>query len=165
MTIELFDFADVEERARTLGCQIPAGIALLPRNFEQAESKDDFLHESSAPTIRILFRSNGIEETPLEGEGERFPQISEKAFREWLGPTLFCGAALLSQNPEIISVALGVISNYLTDWFKGIPGEKNAKLNIVVETRKRTCKRIHYEGPVSGLQELPKIVREISSDG
>ncbi|MCK4598697.1 hypothetical protein KAU37_02540 [Candidatus Bipolaricaulota bacterium] len=162
MTVQEFDFVDVEEKAKALGCNIPTGIALLPRNFESAESKDDLLHESTVPTVRILFRNNGITETPLEHEDERFPQVSEKAFEGWVGPTLFVSFALLSQNPHIISVALGMISNYLTDWFKGIPGGGNAKLDIVVETRKKTYKRIYYEGPVSGLEKAAQVIREVS---
>ncbi len=161
MTIQQFDFVDVGEKAKALDCNIPTGIALLPRNFESAESKDDLLHESSAPTVRVLFRNNGIIETPLEREGETFPQISEKAFEEWIGPTIFVTSALLSQNPHIISVALGVISNYLTDWFKGVPGGRDAKLDIVVEEGKKSYRRIHYEGHVSGLKELVQIVREV----
>ena len=163
MTIQQFGFVDVEEKAKALGCNIPTGIALLPRNFESAESKDALLHESNAATIRVLFRNNGIAETPLEREGERFPRISEKAFEEWVVPTIFASFALLSQNPHIISVALGVISNYLTDLFKGIPGGRNVKLDIVVETRKKTYKRIHYEGPISGLEKAAQVAREVSS--
>lgn len=163
MGIQIYDFASVIEKAKELGCNIPTGLALLPRNFESAESKEDLLHESSTPTVRIIFRKQGIKETPLEYEGEKFPQISEKKFDEWVGPIIFASYALLSQNPHIISIALGVISNYLTDFFKGIPGEKRAKLDVVVETKNRKFKRVHYEGPISGLGKILEIIREVSS--
>ena len=164
MTIQQFDFVNVEDTAKALGCNIPTGIAVLPRNFETAESKSELLHESNTPTIRVLFRNNGISETPLECEGEKFLQISEKAFEAWIAPTIFVSCALFSQNPHIVSVALGVISNYLTDWFRGIPGKRNANLDIVVETKKKSYKRIHYEGPVSGLEELTQVVHEVFSN-
>jgi hypothetical protein len=160
--MEIQEFVNVEEKAQSLGCNIPSGLALLPRNFEEAQFKEDLLHESSAPTVRVLLRNNGITETPLELEGERFPQISEKAFVEWIGPTIFVGFMLLSQNPHIVSIALGVISNYLTDFFKGMPSVGKAKLDIVVETRKKTYKKIHYEGPVSGLEKITEVVKEVS---
>jgi hypothetical protein len=163
MTVKQFDFVDVKKRAKDLGCNTPTGIALLPRNFESAASKDELLHESSAPTVRVLFRTNGIYETPLEREGEKFPQISEKALDAWVGPIIFVSLSLYSQNPHIISLALGVISNYLTDWFKGIPGPKNAKLDIVIETKKM-YKRIQYEGPVSGLEKVSEVIHKASSD-
>ncbi len=165
MSIQKFDFVNVEEKAETLGCNIPIGLALLPRNFEDAEFKDGLIHEDSVPTVRILFRQNGITETPIEYDGEKYPQISEKGFEGWIGPTIFVSFALLNQNPHILSVALGVISNYLTDIFRGIPHHQNkASLNIVVETtKKKTYKRIHYEGPISGMEQLPNIIREVRS--
>lgn len=82
MEIQESYYIDVEKRAQFLGCNVPTGLALLPRNFQEAESKTDLLHESSVPTVRILFRKNNIAETPLESEGERYAQISEKGFME-----------------------------------------------------------------------------------
>lgn len=161
--MDIQDFVNVEERARILGCNVPTSLALLPRNFEEAESKDNLLHESSATTVRVLFRSNGIMETPLESDDERFPEVSEKSFEEWIGPTIFVSFALLSQNPHILSLALGVLSNYLTDFFKGLPNPGKAKLSIVVETRKKTYKRIDYEGPVSGLEKIAEVAKEVSN--
>lgn len=157
------DFVNVEEKARMLGCNTPTSLALLPRNFEEAESRDSLLHESSAATVRVLFRKNDIIETPLELDGERFPQVSEKAFEEWIGPTIFVSFALLSQNPHVLSLALGVLSNYLTDFFRGLPSPGKAKLTVVVETRKKTYKRIDYEGPVSGLEKIAEIAKEVSN--
>lgn len=135
-----------------------------PSNFEDAETKDELVYESNASTVRSLLRSSNIRETPLECEGERFPEASRKGLEEWIGPTVFVGFALYSQNPHVISLALGGISNYLTDWFKGLVGQKNAQLDIVVETKKKTYKRIRYKGHISGLEEILDIIREVCSD-
>lgn len=159
--IQITDYINVKEKARELGCNIPTSLALLPRNFEIAKSKDELIHESTVPTIRVLWRQNNIDETQLEKEGEKFPLIEEKAL-EWAAPIIFVSSALLSQNPHLISVALNVISNYLTDWFKGIPGsDKKAKLCIVEQTEKGPCKKIFYEGDPEGLKELLKIIHEV----
>lgn len=164
MTIQISEYIDVKKRALELRCNAPSKLAILPRNFKSAKSKDELLHEGSVSTIRVLWRQAGISETRIEKEGERFPVIQEKAFEEWIGPIIFVGASMLSQNPHTISVALEVISNYLTDWFKGVPGDKRVKLDVVVEeTKVKVCKRIHYEGNIEGLQELPRIVREVDS--
>jgi len=164
MEIQESEYIDVKERAEFLGCNIPTNLALLPRNFQEAESKKDLLHESSAPTVRILFRKNNIAETPLELESEKFPQISEKGFVEWVGPIIFVSFAALNQDPNMLSLALGVISNYLTDFFKGIPGDRKVRLDVVVETKKKAYKKIHYEGPVSGLEKLPKVIEKSGFD-
>ena len=63
------------------------------------------------------------------------------------------------QNPEAVSLALGVISNYLAGWYGVIGGEQKVKLDIVVEqTEGGGYKRIEYEADVDGLKELPPIV-------
>lgn len=159
-----FEFVDVAEKAKSLGCNVPIGLALLPRNFEHAESKEELLHESTVSTVRVLFRQNNISETPLELEGDRFPQLSEKAFAGWIGPIIFVSYALLGQDPNILSLVLGVISNYLTDFFKGMPGVGKVRLDVVIETKAKSYRRIHYEGPLSGLEELPEIIKGGTDD-
>lgn len=120
MEVEEIDYINVPERAASLGCNVPTGIALLPRNFDVAVEKRDLIHESSVPTVRTLWREAGINETKLEQDDERYPQISEKGLPEWEGPTVLVTFAWLSQNPAAFSIALGVISNYVTEIFLGL---------------------------------------------
>lgn len=161
MNVQITDYVDVRNRARDLGCNEPTGLCILPRNFDTVKSKEELIHESSTPTVRVLWKQAGIQEAKIEREGERFSQVSEKDFVGWVGPIIFVSAALLSQDPNAISVALGVVSNYLTDWFRGVVGEKRAKLDIVVETAESKYKRIRYDGSIDGLRELPEILREV----
>lgn len=163
MSIEVSEYVNVKERALKLECNVPAELAILPRNFESAEAKHELIHEDSAPTVRILLREAGLVETKIEKEGDKFPYAQEKAF-QWIGPIIFVSPLLLSQNPYALSVAIGVISNYLTDWFKGVPGRKKVKLSIVVEqSTEHISKRIDYEGEIEGLKELLLIVQEVQS--
>ena len=162
--IQLSDYVDIKKRAGELGCNIPLSLALLPRNFETAKSKDELVHESTTSTIRILWRQNDIVETKLEKEGEKLLYAQEKAF-EWIAPTIFISAALLGQNPHIISVALGVISNYLTEWFRGIPRDnRKVKLRVITDTKSGHYKKVEYEGTPDGLKELPEIIREVYNE-
>jgi len=164
MNVQISNYIDVKKRAVELGLNEPKDLSILPRNFDTAKLRDELLYESSTPTVRVLWKQAGINETKTEKQGEKLPQISEKEFTGWLGPTIFIGASLLSQNPAAVSVAFGVISNYLTDWFKGIVGDKKARLDIVIETGRNKYKRVHYEGDVDGLKELPKILHEVRPD-
>lgn len=162
--IKVSDFIDVKKKAQEIGCNIPSHIALLPRNFDTALSKEELIHESTTPTVRVLWRQNGITETPLEQPEEIIPSIVEKAF-EWVGPTIFISAMLLSQNPHLVTVALNVISNYLTEWFRGIPRDsRKAKLSIIIETKSELYKKIEYEGPPDGLKDLPEVIRELHNE-
>lgn len=159
--VQIQEYLDVATRAQGLGCEIPSSLAILPRNFAEAAESRELLYEDETPTVRILWREAGVVETPLLPPGTPTPQISEKSFESWMGPTIFVSLSLMSQNPELVSVALSVISNYLTDWFKGFTDRRKAKLDIVVQTRNVGYKKIHYDGPVDGLKDLPPIVKEV----
>jgi len=122
------------------------------------------IHESSAPTVRILWRTANIKETILEKELEKFPQISEHA-AEWIGPIIFLSCLTITNNPALINLAISVISNYLYDLFKGIPlSMHKTKLSIVVETKSGCYKRIEFEGSEKGLKDLPKIIHSVCAN-
>lgn len=162
MKTTVTDYVCVAERAIALGCQVPTGMTLLPDNFETATARVDLLFRSEAATIKTLFRNNQFPLTDLLPTGERAPSIHNKNF-EW-APALFISAAMLSENPDAVSVALGIISNYATDFFKGM-GHKNVRLVIVVEKKKNhTCKKISYEGDIAGLSSLPEVIQKISDE-
>lgn len=162
--VEIKEYINVKNRAQDLDCDVPESIAILPRNFENANSKDELSHESTTSTIRILWRQNHIIETPIEKQGEKIPFIIEESFG-WVGPVIFVASAFLTQNPHLINIALGVISNYLTDWFKGIRDQdRNTSLDIVIETKSGSYKRVHYEGPPEGLEKLPEVIRSVHNE-
>jgi hypothetical protein len=71
---------------------------------------------------------------------------------EWIGPAILFSTAAISQNPEIVSITLGVISNYLTDWFRGVPKqERTARLKMVEETKEGIYKIFDYDGSPENL--------------
>jgi hypothetical protein len=73
----------------------------------------------------------------------------------WIGPAILFSAAAISQNPEIVSITLGVISNYLTDRFRGVPKqERTARLKMVQETKEGSYKIFDYDGPAENLGQI-----------
>ena len=83
-----------------------------------------------------------------------------------LGPVLFVSYAILSENPHILSVALSVIANYVTDLFKGSPEPARAKLSVVIETQttkttKTTTKKIDFDGPPDKIPEITAFIKDI----
>lgn len=155
------DYISVPDQAKRLGCNVPTRLAILPRGFETAKNRSDLLHESSVSTLRKLWKEARLEEDLLEPHGERLWYITEKAY-DLLLPTLFVGSALLSQNSYVLSVALGVIANYVTEHFRGSPGNKDVKLSIVVQTAQGLYKKVDYQGPGQDLPRLHDIVREVN---
>ena len=63
-------------------------------------------------------------------------------------------------QPSSLSLSLNVIANYATDFLRGVSGNPNVKLDIVVEKNDKTCKKISYEGSIDGLKDLPAVIRE-----
>jgi hypothetical protein len=77
---------------------------------------------------------------------------------------IFISSALISSNPAAVSVALGVISNYLTDMFKGTP-DKKIRLDIAVERKgDRVSKKLTYEGDAAGLDHIADSILRIGDE-
>lgn len=164
MITEVVDHASVRDRAAALGCSIPERIALLPINFVSALSRADFQQRSEAATVRKLFRINAIPTDELLSKEERLPYIQNNAF-EWIAPVLFISASIWSENATAVSVALNVLSSYLADYFKGMAGKKTVKLEVVVERKGNyTCKKLTYEGDISGLPDLAGAIEKIANE-
>ena len=164
MAIETSGYINVSQRITELGCRYPRGLAFLPANFESASSIAEFRQHSEAATLKKLFRSAGLPHDEIVEQAQRPPYIQNNSF-EWVAPTIFVSSALLSSDPNLVAVALSVIANYATDFFKGISGDKSVKLKLVVEkTKTKTCTRISYEGDIDGLSTLSDVVRSIADD-
>lgn len=165
MTTFVSDYPSVADRISALGCDFPeSGVALLPLNFESATSVAEFRQPSEASTVKTLLRTAGLPYAEIVPRDKRPPYVHNNAF-EWVAPTIFISAGVLSQNPDVVSVALGVLANYVTDFFKGRGKDAAIKLDVVVEsTKAKTCKRISYEGTAEGLRELAEVIRRISSE-
>ncbi|WP_146002781.1 hypothetical protein [Telmatospirillum siberiense] len=157
MAVTIEEYICVKDRASALGVVVPHNIAVLPENFATATSSNEFWQQSEADTVRKIFRKNNI---PVDNifEIDKTPYIQNNGI-EWICPTLFITSGIISENSYMVSLALNVLSNYITDLFRGVPGDKKVKFNIVLEKKKnKLCKRISYEGDIEGLSELSKII-------
>jgi hypothetical protein len=164
MPMEVEEYVDLESRVAALGLRAPQGLAFLPRNLGDAAEQSDLLHESSVTTLRVLFRQSSIVEDCLEQPGQRIRVIQENAF-ELILPALFVGSLLLSSNAAAINIALNVVANYVTDFFKGIGGEKRVKFSIVIKDKTTgKYKQYKYSGDPAGVKEFTKLV-ERTNDG
>jgi hypothetical protein len=156
--LEVKDYVDIKKQAAKLGHTIPGGIVLLPSSFEVAQSRNDLVYAPGTDTVRKLLVQAGVSAATLEQDGQEYPHKVQHAL-EWIGPVILIGASAMSQNPEIISITLGIISNYLTDWFRGEPKEnRTASLTIVKETKGGNYKRVDYNGPPEGLSKVKDIL-------
>ncbi|MCT8090481.1 MULTISPECIES: hypothetical protein [unclassified Acinetobacter] len=86
--------------------------------------------------------------------------VLEQRAIDWFGPTLLFTTAALTQNPELVSIALNVLSDYISDYFKGRK-EPNIKLNVMIQKSKAEYTNLKYEGPKDGLKEIEKLIEKL----
>lgn len=164
MAIEVTEATNVPERAEALGVSAPTRLAVLPRNFETGDTLAELVHESPAATIRKLWREAGLPETPIEPEGQRLPRMLERS-ADWVGPTIFVGSLLLTENQDAVSLAISIIKDYVLDFFKGWPSPPQVRLEVIVETTEsKKYRRVRYSGSADGLSELPGIIHEVAKE-
>jgi hypothetical protein len=154
-------YPDFASQLAHLGLRPPSKVALLPANLAAAGSATDLKQPSEAATIRTLFRTAGIQLEDIYSEEQKPSYIKNNA-ADWIAPAIFIGAGVLSEHPNTVSVALNVLSNYLTDLFRGKPNSPTVKASFVVEQDgQSTYKRVEYEGPVEGLKDFGDVVRKV----
>lgn len=118
------------------------------------------LYSTNTPTVEKLLREAGlqVERPDLHGQ----VRYRDERSIVWAGPILFFSAAALAENPHLMSLALGVISNYLTDLFRGRAHSDPAAVHLDVieelEPGKR-YRRVKYDGPIEGLSKISAPIR------
>ncbi|NGM88746.1 hypothetical protein G5B35_15680 [Parapusillimonas sp. SGNA-6] len=159
MTIEVRDYGCVSDKLKNFGISVPRGLAILPKNLATAATISDLRQHVESDTVRTLLKANKLAYTEIFDEDDQPPYLQQYGF-EWFGPTLFISAGLLSQNPSVLSVALGLITNYLYDLFKGTKNGR-ASLTVIFQRIDGSCKEVHYSGPPDGLSKVAKIIKDL----
>lgn len=162
MSTEVRDYIVVSAKLAQWGINAPEGFAILPFNLAEAQSVAELRQHVESETIKKLFRINNIGYTELFDVDSQPAYLQQYGF-EWFGPTFFISATMLSQNPHLLSVSLGIITNYLYDLFKGAK-DGTASLNVIIEQPDGSCKQVSYKGPPAGLAGVSDIVRNLGGN-
>ena len=151
------DYINVREKYQVENWDLKEDIAFIPSNLE-LETKNYF-YANSVKSLKTVFRNNDLNFDVVDNKEIGYQQLNSF---EWIGPTLFFGASMLSDNQHLISISLSVIASYLTDFFRGISGDKKVKLDIVVEKEEnKTYKKIQFEGSVDSLKDLADVIKAV----
>lgn len=163
MSISIRQLQDLQERAIFLGCEIPEGICVFPRNFEVAETLEDLEYDDTAQTVKKLLMQAGV-----SSEGLKLPNNNYLQLRENLPAIcLFVGWTIGTQDPTSVQLAINVIGNYLTDVFKGLRGEREQRCTFKIIRQRIKGKtqefdEVTYTGPVSG---IPSLIEKLKDGG
>jgi len=132
-------------------------VLLLPHSTDtEFKGGKVTTYTQSSLNVLKLFQQNNID-TCFALSTPKDVVLIENRSADWIGPTLFFSMSLISQNPNIISICLNVLSAYIYDIFKGKQENTNVRCSFVIEDKKKN-KKYEYEGPVSGLNEMRKII-------
>lgn len=142
----------------SLNLSIPESITFLPENIENVNNQNELIFTDSTIDIKKLFRLNSVETAELIPISKSY----NRKVADFYGPAIFISLSMLSENPNVVSVALNLLSSYIYDCFKGTTGSKKVKLEIYVETKKnKTVKKIIYDGDASKLDKLKDIIKTL----
>lgn len=154
------EVGNVSIRLQELGLNAPTGICILPSNYINAASSNDLFVPQTAPDLRVLLRKAGVNLTKIEPDGVKVPYRDDRD-RTLILPMLFFAASYFTQDPNQLNVALGVVANFVTDFFRGMIGTHRVNCSVVVEkTDKKTTKMIHYNGPPEEFGKLIDCIKK-----
>lgn len=142
-----------------------ADILLLPFAPEKAvDGSERTIYAETTVSVFKKLNSSGVKTALAVGELKDLALRHNRAL-EWVAPTILFTYAAISQNPNIVSIVLNVISSYLYDIFKGKTDETNANCTFVYRGRKdSSCKKVTYKGPIDGLKDVEGIIRELHTN-
>lgn len=141
---------NLNDRLLKLGLTFPGGIAVLPLNFDVAETRDELNYSPLTVEIERELRKAGVQLEIADPDDDRV--YLETRSVDWVLPVMAFGAVLVN-NPEAVQVVLGVISNYLFDKMKRLGSNHTVRMEILRE-RLDGKDHLKYEGPVEGLKSL-----------
>ena len=146
-------------RLQELGLKSPTSICIVPSNYASAITFGDLFVPPSAADLRPLFREAGVSLETISPDGEGFLYRDDRD-STLIMPVIFFGMSYWSGNLDAITVALDVITNYVTDFFRGKAGNKNVRCSVLVETdTKKTVRRIEYDGPPESFDKLVDAIK------
>jgi hypothetical protein len=154
------EYVSISARATELGCSLPE-IAILPDNFHVARSRGELRVGQQAVAARSMFQNACF---PLGSFCNTMHTASfgEEDFQHW-ETNLFVSTKILARGPYVVAVALSIIENHLTGFVADEP-ERTVRVAFVVEKRDRTCRKLIYDGNITGLRALSHAVHKIASE-
>ncbi len=146
-----------------LGLAPTSQLAIVPSNFLTAANQRELYFVPATSDFKVLLRQAGLTPAKVTPEGVRIPFRDDRD-RTLILPVLFLGATFLAENSHLISVALGVLANYVTDFFKGKAGVNKVDCKVLIETTdKKTIRTFDFKGPPESFDKLIEAVKKALS--
>lgn len=147
------------DKLTELQIEKPETFTFVPENIIDSKTPEDFIFSDSLIDVKKVFKHNNIDISELNNNSAKY---RSRKSADFYAPSIFLGLTLLTENPDVISVGLNVLSEYIADFLKGSLGKKEVQLDIYVETKKnKIVKKITYNGNAEGIKALDKIIKKL----
>ena len=134
-------------------------VFFVPVNIESA---DEPIFTSTLATVTKLARQQGVAFGVYPTEPST--KFLEQRSIDWFGPPMLISSLLYTNNPNAVSIAFGMIANYLTSIFSGRQDDVAARFEIYVQDDvRKVTKKIQYNGPVCGLEKIDPAIKAVFS--
>jgi len=153
----------IEPFPSDIATRASSAIIILPTNWPEPEG--ELVYAGSTESVKKLLRREAIPVETLTPVDASTHLRDERAL-DWVSPTLVVSGLLTTQNAMAVDVALNIISSYVTDLFKGVKKDPNVKLTIIqTRSESETAQKLLYQGPVSGLPEISRMLAKLRGQG
>ena len=156
MTIEVTEF-----KPEYLINSVEKEVIILPlsADYELDGNKKMLFDKSDLKFVKTL-RKNGIPSRLFESEISNIVYRDNRSI-DWIGPTLYLGSQFFN-DPEAAKLLMETISTFILEIFKAQNEDPQIKCQFAFEEQeKNSYKKIGYEGPVSGLNDVRKILETL----
>ena len=130
----IIDELNLNNKLEELSLSLPSTISFFPENLEIVDAKEKFIFTESLVDLNKVFRQSNITLEVLGGDTELYR--SRKNADIYL-PAVFFSLSMISENPNLVSVSLNVLSSYVYDRLKGSFGKKTAHVEFYIETKEK----------------------------
>jgi hypothetical protein len=154
------EVGNVAARLSELGLNPAVGICIVPSNLFVAGNRDELFVPPTAPDIKTLLRQAGVTLDKIEPEGTRI-LLRDDRDSTLILPILFFATAQLSNSVALVNVALGVVANYVTDYFRGKVGGGRVIFSVVHEKNSnKTATKISFDGPPEDFGKVIDVLKQ-----
>lgn len=88
--------------------------------------------------------------------------LLEQRAGDWISPVLLLTSSAIANNPDIISLTITMLENYLKQYFEG-KQKPQIKTSVIYEkTELKKTIKIDYEGSIEGLGEIREAIQEVA---
>lgn len=149
----------IKKKLEKLELTLPDNLCFFPENIETANTKNEFIFTETIVDLNKYFKQNNVNLDFLGGDTELYR--SRKNADIYL-PAIFISLSVLTENPNIVSISLNILSSYIYDRLKGTIGKKTANVQFHIETKKKDkIITIDYKGDADGIKNLEEIIKTL----